>query len=127
MKKVFLLAALIASMAHAADPKTYSIAMTITTPNSTTSPRLIVREAESFKVSVGEADEKMAASFVVTPAGASTVKLEGSVRCADGKESRPVLIARLGEAATVKVQGPGDRPCELSMLVSEETQPATAR
>lgn len=127
MKKVFLLAALIASMAHAADPKTYTVAMTMTTPNNTSSPRLMVREGESFKVSVGEADEKMSASFVITPAGAGTVKLAGSLRCADGKESRPVLIARLNETAGVKIQGPGDKPCELSLLVSEEMQPATTK
>ena len=127
MKKIFLLAALLATAAHAADPKTYTVAMTMTTPNSTSSPNLLVRESEAFKVSIGEADEKMSASFVVTPAGAGTVKLDGSVRCADGKESHPVLIARLGETATVKIQGPGDKPCELAMLVSEETQPATTK
>ena len=127
MKIIFFIAALLASAAHAADPKTYTVAMTMVTPTSTSSPRLMVRESESFKVSVGEADEKMSASFVVTPAGAGSVKLEGSVRCADGKESRPVLIARLNETTTVKIQGPGDKPCELGMLVSEETQPATAK
>ncbi len=127
MKRICLLAAMLAGAAHAADPKIYTVAMTMTTPNSTSSPRLIVRESEAFKVTVGEADEKMSASFTVTPAGAGTVKLDGSVRCADGKESHPVLITRLGENAAVKIQGPGDKPCELGMLVTEETQPATAK
>jgi hypothetical protein len=38
MKKVFLLAAFLASAAQAADPRTYTVAMTMTTPNSTSSP-----------------------------------------------------------------------------------------
>ncbi|HEU4371852.1 MAG TPA: hypothetical protein VFS02_00075 [Telluria sp.] len=127
MKNVVLLAALLAGAVHAADPKSYTVDMTITTPNSTTTPRVMVHESEAFKVTTGEGDAKMSASFVVTPAGAGTVRLEGSVRCADGKESHPVLIARLGESAAVKIQGSGDKPCELAMLVSEETQPASAK
>ncbi|HEU4373492.1 MAG TPA: hypothetical protein VFS02_08380 [Telluria sp.] len=127
MKNVVLLAALLAPAVHAADPKTYTVDMTITTPNSTTTPRVMVRESEAFKVTTGEGDTKMSASFVLTPAGAGTVKLDGSVRCADGKESHPVVIARLGESATVKIQGSGDKPCELAMLVSEEVQPASTK
>jgi hypothetical protein len=126
MKHALLLAGLLAvTTAQAADPKTYMVDLSLTTAAGIATPRVQVREGESFKIATGEADAKVSASFTVSAVGSDSVKLSGSVRCADGAAATPTLITRLGTAATVTVTGPNEARCQLAMTVREESQPAT--
>jgi hypothetical protein len=107
-----------AEKAKAAGAKSYDVAMTFTTPTTLSSPRVKVRAAEPFKVVIDDKGSTLMASFVLTADGANSVKLAGTVKCGKS-EAFPVLIARLGEAATVRLQDAGAPGCDLSMLVAE--------
>lgn len=127
MKQALLLTGLLAiSTAQAADPKTYMVDLSLRTAAGLATSRVQVKDGESFRIVTGEADAKIAASFTVSAVGANSVRLTGSVRCADGAAATPTLISRLGEAADVTVTGPNEARCQLAMTVREESQPATA-
>lgn len=111
--------------ALAAEPKTYNVDINMVTSGGISKPRVQVKEGESFKIVTGEENAKVAASFTVAAASPGAVKLNGSVRCADGAAATPTVIARLGEAASVEVSGPADSRCRLTMTVTEESRPAT--
>lgn len=108
-----------AATAPAADAKTYAIAMTFTSGAGKATPRVRVRGGGKFKVAIDDNGTKAAASFVITAAGPDSVKLDGKVECAGAAPAHPVLIARLGEAATVKMQQAGAPSCELAITVTE--------
>ena len=128
MKHLIITAAcLLSASAFAAEPRTYTVDISMTTAAGLSTPRVQVKEGESFKVAIGEEDARVSASFTITAMPPTSVKLSGSVRCADGAAATPTLIARLGESAKVTVSGPADTRCDLSMTVREETQPASAK
>lgn len=130
MTKPALLALLLAASvvaAHAAEPKTYTVDLSMTTSAGISTPRVQVKDGESFKIVTGEENAKVAASFTVNSMPPNSVKLTGSVRCADGAAATPTLIAQLGAAATVEVTGPAESRCSLSMTVREETRPDTTK
>jgi hypothetical protein len=122
-----LLAATLFAPAMAAEPKTYTVDLSMTTSTGISTPRVQVKDGESFKIVLGEENAKVAASFSVKSVAPNSVRLTGSVRCADGAAATPTLLTKLGEAATVTVSGPGDTRCELSILVNQETRPATIK
>jgi hypothetical protein len=97
------------------------------TSTGISTPRVQVKEGESFKIVTGEENAKVSASFTVSAVPPASVKLAGSVRCADGAAATPTLIAKLGEAASVNVSGPAEVRCQLTMTVNEENQPATTK
>jgi hypothetical protein len=124
MKATLLLTCLLLSTtSFAATPKTYTVELSLTTAAGLTTPRVQVRDGDSFKIATGEADAKVSVSFTVSAAGAGAVKLDGAVRCADGAAVTRTLAARLGEAATVDATGPNDTRCTVAMTVREENQP----
>ncbi|MFC0133672.1 hypothetical protein CR105_09660 [Massilia eurypsychrophila] len=100
-------------------PETYDIAMTFTTPTSKAAPTVRARAGEPFKVMLDDKGAKMMASFVLTPAGKQTVRLEGTVECGRTKPAHPVMVAHLGSTATVKVEETGTPGCELAMVVTK--------
>lgn len=122
-----LLAATLFAPAMAAEPKTYTVDLSMTTSTGISTPRVQVKDGESFKIVLGEENAKVAASFTVNSVAPNSVRLTGSLRCADGAAATPTLIARLGEAATVRVSGPADTRCQVSMTVNEETRPDTTK
>ncbi len=128
MKTVLLFVLMAGALsAHAADPKTYLVDISMVSAAGISTPRVQVKEGESFKIVTGEEDAKISASFTVSAAANGSVKLAGSVRCADGAAATPTLIARLGEAATVSIDGPAEARCRLTMTVTEESQPASPK
>ena len=100
--------------------KTYDVAITFTTPAGKSTPRAQVLAGKQFKVAVDGNGSKSMASFLLTTEGADSVKLDGTVECGSMPAAHPVLVARLGQAATVAA-APG---CELSVLVAEAPKPA---
>lgn len=129
MKSILLalLAAASTLPALAADHKTYTVDLSMTTSTGISTPRVQVKDGESFKIVTGEENAKVSASFTVNSLPANSVRLTGSVRCADGVAATPTLVARLGEAATVTVSGPAETRCQLSLTVNEETRPDTTK
>jgi hypothetical protein len=125
--RLFAVACLAALPAFAAEPKTYTVDISMATSTGISTPRVQVKEGESFKIVTGEENAKVSASFTVSAVPPGSVKLAGSVRCADGAAATSTLIAKLGEAASVTVSGPADARCQLSMTVTEESQPASPR
>ena len=109
-----------ADTAAAPSAQVYKVAMKLRVGSHTSSPRVHVKEAEAFKLTMDNSQGgKMTASFVVTAMGPGAVKLAGTVDCAGASTAHPVLITRLGESATVKMQEDGAPPCGLDFLVSE--------
>jgi hypothetical protein len=100
--------------------KTYDVAMTFTTPAGKSTASAQVLAGKQFKVQVDGDGGKAMAAFLLTTEGADSVKLDGNVECANAPAAHPMLVARLGEAATVQA-APG---CELSVLVAEAPKPA---
>ncbi|MDB5960553.1 MAG: hypothetical protein JWP59_1847 [Massilia sp.] len=127
--KIALFAAVLCTAlpAFAAEPKTYTVDISMATSTGISTPRVQVKEGESFKIVTGEENAKVSASFTVSAVPPASVKLAGSVRCADGAAATPTLIAKLGEAASVNVSGPAEVRCQLTMTVNEENQPATTK
>lgn len=122
-----LLAGALFAPAMAAEPKTYTVDLSMTTSTGISTPRVQVKDGESFKIVIGEENAKVAASFSVNSVAPNSVRLTGSLRCADGAAATPTLIARLGESATVRVSGPAETRCQVSMTVNEETRPDTTK
>lgn len=106
---------------------TYSVAMTFTTPSGSASPRVLAKAGDPFKVAMADKSGKLMASFVATAAGTGSVRLEGTVECGNAAAAHPVLVARLGEAAVVKLQEPGTPGCELAIVVSEVAMKSAAK
>jgi hypothetical protein len=101
--------------------KTYDVAVTFTKPAGKSTPQTQVPAGKQFKVEVDDNGSKSMATFLLTAEGADSVKLDGTVECANAPSVHPVLVARLGQQATVQA-APG---CELSVLVAEAKKPAT--
>jgi hypothetical protein len=98
-----------------APAKTYDVAMTFTTPSGTSTPRAQVAAGKTFKVQLDSNGSKAMASLMLTAESADSVKLDGTVECANMPAVHPVVIARLGQAETVSAT-PG---CQLSVMVAE--------
>jgi hypothetical protein len=103
----------------AAAAKTYDVAITFTKPGGKSTPAAPVQAGNQIKAEVDDNGSKSTASFLLTADGADSVKLDGTVACAGAPPVHPVLIARLGQQATVQA-APG---CELSVLVAEAAKP----
>jgi bla regulator protein BlaR1 len=107
--------------------KTYDISMTFTTAAGKSTPRVLARAGEAFKVAMDSNGVKMSASFVATPVDLKNVKLVGTVECGNRSPSHPILITPLGVHAAVKVQEAGQPGCEFDIIVAEATMPAPAK
>ena len=97
--------------------KIYDVSITFTKPGGKSNPSGQVTAGKQIKVEVDDNGSKSMASFVLTPEGSDSVKLDGTVECANSPAVRPAMVARLGQETTVHA-GPG---CELSVLVAEAT------
>lgn len=100
--------------------KTYDVAMTFTTPIGKSTPRVKVAAGTTFDLQMEDNGRKSTASIVLTAEGADSVKLDGTVECGNIPAAHPVVVARLGQAATVNA-APG---CDLNVLVTEAAKPA---
>jgi hypothetical protein len=125
--RVFALALLAAGtygtltrQADAPAGKTYDVAITFTTPAGESTSRAQVVAGKQFKAQVDANGSRSSASFLLTTEGADSVKLDGTVECASMPPAHPVLVARLGQAATVAA-APG---CALSVVAAEAAQAA---
>jgi hypothetical protein len=105
----------------AAAAKTYDVAMTFTTSSGTSTPRAQVAAGKTFKVQLDDNGSKAMASLMLTAESADSVKLDGTVECANMPAVHPVLIARLGQTETVSATA----GCQLSVLVAEAPGSAT--
>jgi hypothetical protein len=114
-----------ADTAASPSAKVYKIAMKVQVGSYTSSPRLLVKEAETFKLAMDNNGVKISASLTITDAGAGAVKIAGTVDCAGSGTAHPVLITRLGESAAVKMQEGSGPQCELDFVVAEH-KPAAA-
>lgn len=101
--------------------RTYDVAITFTKPGGKSTPVAQVQAGKQIKVEIDDNGSKSMASFLVTAEGADSVKLDGTVACGNTPAAHSVLVARLGQQATVAA-APG---CELSVLVAEAVKPAT--
>lgn len=113
--------------ASAADPKTYAVDVTMTTKSTIATPHVVARENENFKVATGEDDDKMTASLTIVAVAPNSIRLTGSVRCADAAAVSPNLVVALGETAKVEAPGPAALRCQLSVTTREDTNPATSK
>jgi hypothetical protein len=100
--------------------KTYEVALTFTAQAGKSTARTQVLAGKQFKAQVDDNGNRSMASFLLTAAGADSVKLDGTVECGNAPAVHPVLVARLGQPATLNA-APG---CELSVLVAEALRPA---
>lgn len=100
--------------------RTYDVAITFTKPGGKSTPVAQVQAGKQVKVEIDDNGSKSTASFLLTSEGADSVKLDGTVACANTPAVHPVLVARLGQEAPV-LAAPG---CELSVLVAEARKPA---
>jgi hypothetical protein len=100
--------------------RTYEVALTFGARAGQSTVHAQLPAGKRFKAQVDDSGSLSTASFLLTAEGADSVKLDGTVECGNTPAVHPVLVARLGQAATVRA-APG---CELSVIVAEARTPA---
>lgn len=114
--------------APVAESTLYDIAMTFTTSAGPTPQRAQARAGQAFNVSVADRQGKLQAAFVVTAAGAESVRLEGGFGCSGASTPYPPFTARLGTPAAIRIPAQsGAPPCALEMVVTKLAQPSAAK
>lgn len=103
-------------MAPASAPAAYTVDIKFATGAAITSARVLVREGRSFSSASGSGQARLSAAFTVTAVAPDSVRLRGKVSCA-GAVARPTLVTRLGDPASVGLDGAAGKHCELTLTV----------
>ena len=116
--------ALLARASVPADVQMYDLAMTLTTSEGVSTPRMRTAAGATSRLMVGDSASGWSAELRLDDVGNEKVFLKGKIASAGATVAEPSLQMRLGEKGRVRISGPGSSGTfDLEILITKADGP----